>query len=70
TARQLASVVPELFEGAREGAGADTLASRRRDTDRERVLRMIEACGGDRALAARRLGIGRTTLWRKMTGRS
>jgi len=70
TARQLASVVPELFDAGREGAGADTLASRRRDTDRERVLRMIEACGGDRVLAARRLGIGRTTLWRKMTGRS
>jgi propionate catabolism operon transcriptional regulator len=70
SARRLASVVPELFGLARTGAGGDTLAARRRDTDRERVLRMIEACGGDRSLAARRLGIGRTTLWRKLTGRS
>jgi propionate catabolism operon transcriptional regulator len=70
SARQLASVVPELFGVGRAGAGSESLAERRRDTDRERVLRMIEACGGDRALAAKRLGIGRTTLWRKLTGRS
>jgi transcriptional regulator of acetoin/glycerol metabolism len=30
------------------------------------VRRVLEACGGRHADAARVLGIGRTTLWRKL----
>jgi propionate catabolism operon transcriptional regulator len=30
------------------------------------VERVLEECGGDQGEAARRLGIGRTTLWRKL----
>jgi propionate catabolism operon transcriptional regulator len=67
TLRELSSVVPELF---REGERARpvTLSAARREGDRERVLRALEACGGDRTAAAKRLGIGRTTLWRKLNG--
>jgi PAS domain S-box-containing protein len=34
-------------------------------TEKEVIQQMVLLCGGDRARAARSLGIGRTTLWRK-----
>jgi two-component system response regulator HydG len=36
------------------------------DVEREHVIRVLEACGGHQVDAARVLGIGRTTLWRKL----
>lgn len=39
------------------------------DVEREHVLRVVEACGGSQVEAARHLGIGRSTLWRKLRGR-
>ncbi|HYG67455.1 MAG TPA: helix-turn-helix domain-containing protein, partial [Anaeromyxobacteraceae bacterium] len=42
--------------------GARTLA----EVEREHVLAVLEACGGSQAEAARILGIGRNTLWRKL----
>ncbi len=38
------------------------------EAEREHLLRALEACGGRQADAARILGIGRTTLWRKLGG--
>ncbi len=38
------------------------------EAERRHVLRVLEACGGQQVDAARVLGIGRTTLWRKMKG--
>ncbi len=38
------------------------------EVEREHVLRVLESCGGRQADAARILGIGRTTLWRKLQG--
>ncbi|HYR25278.1 MAG TPA: sigma 54-interacting transcriptional regulator, partial [Aquabacterium sp.] len=38
----------------------------RRELDDAEVQRVLAACGGDRTLAAQRLGISRTTLWRKL----
>jgi two-component system response regulator HydG len=47
----------------REAAGAlGTLA----EMERRHILRVLQACGGRHGEAARTLGIGRTTLWRKM----
>jgi two-component system response regulator HydG len=43
-------------------AAARTLA----EVEREHVLAVLEACGGSPVEAARRLGIGRNTLWRKL----
>jgi ActR/RegA family two-component response regulator len=36
--------------------------------EQQHVLRTLRECGGNRSEAARRLGIGRTTLWRKLAG--
>ena len=36
------------------------------EVEREHVLRVVEACGGSQIEAAAILGIGRTTLWRKL----
>ena len=36
------------------------------EVEREHVLDVLDACGGRQADAARVLGIGRTTLWRKL----
>jgi propionate catabolism operon transcriptional regulator len=51
---------PELFLAMDGAAGAE-------DGDmRARVTRELERCSGNRALAAHRLGISRSTLWRWM----
>ncbi len=36
------------------------------DVEREHILRVLDACGGSQADAARVLAIGRNTLWRKL----
>jgi len=36
--------------------------------EKRHILRVLEACGGQQLDAARILGIGRTTLWRKLKG--
>ena len=37
--------------------------------ERTIVRRVLEECGNDQTEAARRLGIGKTTLWRKLQGK-
>jgi len=48
--------------------GPGTVMHRLADVEREHVLRVLEACRGQQIQAARILGIGRTTLWRKLQG--
>ncbi len=52
--------------GGGAGAGGElrTLA----EVEREHVERVLAACGGNQVEAARRLGIARNTLWRKLRG--
>ncbi|AKU91159.1 sigma-54 interaction domain-containing protein [Vulgatibacter incomptus] len=38
------------------------------EVEREHILRVLDACGGSQAEAARVLGIARNTLWRKLRG--
>ena len=37
-----------------------------REVEREHILSVLDSCGGSQAEAARALGIGRNTLWRKL----
>lgn len=46
----------------RDACGLRTLA----EVERDHVLDVLERCGGSQVEAARVLGIGRNTLWRKL----
>ncbi|MGI4812050.1 MAG: propionate catabolism operon regulatory protein PrpR [Janthinobacterium lividum] len=48
--------------------GQDALRRSRRVAEREAVARVLDECQGDRAAACARLGISRSTLWRKLAG--
>ncbi len=58
------ALLPEL--GAAAAPPARDLAMQRAASEREAIARVLAECGGDRAAACARLGIGRTTLWRKL----
>ncbi|KQV95703.1 propionate catabolism operon regulatory protein PrpR [Rhizobacter sp. Root1221] len=60
----LQSLVPEWFEHA----PVVTLSGQSREAGVRHVRDVLAACGGDRALACERLGISRTTLWRRLQG--
>ncbi|HSN14826.1 MAG TPA: helix-turn-helix domain-containing protein, partial [Anaeromyxobacteraceae bacterium] len=59
------AVVPELFEAEPppERAG---LHGVREERERELIRRVLDEVGGNQSEAARRLGIGRSTLWRRL----
>jgi transcriptional regulator, propionate catabolism operon regulatory protein len=68
---QLARVVPEIFNATSPSALAlandvGALRSAARNAELARILKTIEECNGNQAEACRRLGIGRTTLWRRL----
>jgi propionate catabolism operon transcriptional regulator len=58
----LAGILPELASGGPVGA----LRGAGRDAERREIHRVLAECAGDRTEAARRLGISRTTLWRRL----
>ncbi|HEY1610362.1 MAG TPA: propionate catabolism operon regulatory protein PrpR [Paraburkholderia sp.] len=66
----LRSIAPELFESAgasrQSGQTARSLRERRRQDDADEIRATLEACNGDRERACERLGISRTTLWRRL----
>ncbi|TDP88135.1 propionate catabolism operon transcriptional regulator [Aquabacterium commune] len=51
--------------GGRDGR-AHALRPAQRLSEREHILATLAECGEDKALACQRLGISRTTLWRKL----
>ena len=69
---ELRAVVPELFAGrevpdeAPLADGAATFRASRDAHDKAVIKRVLEECGGNQTEAARRLGVGRSTLWRKL----
>jgi len=58
----------EVLEPPRPAIAPKTLMRKLADVEREHVMAVLEACGGQQIQAARILGIGRTTLWRKLQG--
>jgi propionate catabolism operon transcriptional regulator len=64
-ARQLKLVAPELFQG--KAARKGSLKAERQGVEEAQILRVLRDCGGNQTEAARRLGIGRTTLWRRLS---
>ncbi|HEX9108846.1 MAG TPA: sigma 54-interacting transcriptional regulator, partial [Longimicrobiales bacterium] len=67
--QQLRLVLPELYQQRDGAGGARGLRAVRQDNEEEQIRRAMRECGGNRTEAARRLGIGRTTLWRKLRSR-
>jgi transcriptional regulator, propionate catabolism operon regulatory protein len=62
---QLRNVVPELF-GELQPDPAGGLRAASRLSEIEHIKKVLDECNGDRRETSRRLGIGRTTLWRKL----
>jgi DNA-binding NtrC family response regulator len=59
--------LPEDLSAPPRAAGAERGPLRPlADVEREHILRVLDACGGSQIEAARVLGIGRNTLWRKL----
>jgi transcriptional regulator, propionate catabolism operon regulatory protein len=61
----LRAVMPEVYEAPRGSPRADLRATREAQ-ERAHIDRVLEECRGNLAEAARRLGVGRTTLYRKL----
>lgn len=60
------SHLPEEVTSPRAAAPRSAILRTLAEVEREHVLRVLEACGGRQVDAARILGVGRTTLWRKL----
>jgi two-component system response regulator HydG len=58
--------LPDDVVSPRRAALADGPLRSLADIEREHITRVLDSCGGHQADAARVLGLGRTTLWRKM----
>jgi propionate catabolism operon transcriptional regulator len=66
TAPELFASVPSLSRSPSPLVLPVPLKARYAETERADILRVLAECGGDRAQASQRLGISRTTLWRKL----
>ncbi|KWI42063.1 propionate catabolism operon regulatory protein PrpR [Burkholderia stagnalis] len=66
-------IAPELFAAPADAAtaadDAPTLQARRRRAEADEIRAALDACGGDRDRACAMLGISKTTMWRKLSGR-
>ncbi|MBI4422126.1 MAG: sigma 54-interacting transcriptional regulator, partial [Elusimicrobia bacterium] len=57
---------PEVQAAAPAGAAGAAADSPLGDVERKHILEVLESCGGNQAETAKKLGIGRNTLWRKL----
>jgi propionate catabolism operon transcriptional regulator len=66
----LRALVPEIY--AKSSSSTQTtgstvaLTQRKSEMEADLIRNLLEECNGDRDEVCRRLGIGRTTLWRKL----
>lgn len=63
---QLRDLVPEIFSHASAGEPTSSIAMHRGESEIQLIQRVLEECEGSYAEAGKRLGISRTTLWRKL----
>jgi propionate catabolism operon transcriptional regulator len=68
TPELLRSIAPELREDE-AASGPETLKQRSRKIEADEIRAMLDSFGGNREEVARTLGISKTTLWRKLSGR-
>jgi len=66
TPERLDELVPEIAGCASDGPTASHLADQRADSEMDVIRRVLDECNGNRLAACEKLGIGRTTLWRKL----
>lgn len=59
-------LMPELAMATPDVPARQGLADRRSESEQEFISRILVECNGNRRQACEKLGIGRTTLWRKM----
>src|SRR3989344_2496900 len=66
----LRNLAPEVFpmHASRQAPHAMRRGMGAQRDEKGRIEALLAECGGDRGEAARRLGISRTTLWRKLKG--
>jgi propionate catabolism operon transcriptional regulator len=67
-ADELSAVLPELFQTPDEPRAGD-LRSARGAEEAAVIERVVAECGGNMSEAAKRLGVGRSTLYRKLRAR-
>jgi transcriptional regulator, propionate catabolism operon regulatory protein len=65
---RLRRVLPELFEPPHGAAGGPSGREQRQAQELAHLRRVVEECGGNVSEAARRLGVGRSTVYRKLGG--
>jgi propionate catabolism operon transcriptional regulator len=63
---ELRAALPELFDAGVAAARPPDLRATRQASERHHVERVVAECGGNLSEAARRLGVGRSTLYRKL----
>ncbi|MEA3094696.1 MAG: transcriptional regulator, propionate catabolism operon regulatory protein [Caballeronia sp.] len=68
TPELLKSIAPELQEDE-TASGPETLKQRSRKVEADEIRAMLDSFDGNREEVARALGISKTTLWRKLSGR-
>jgi PAS domain S-box-containing protein len=64
--RQLCEEAGQLDGFAIPGTYSEMASRRKRGNTREELMAVLDACGWNKAEAARRLGITRTSIWRRM----
>jgi propionate catabolism operon transcriptional regulator len=69
SARQIQSLIDWPGQESPADPAGSTLSSIRKENEREHALTVLASCQGNHEAAARRLGISRSTLWRKLRGR-
>jgi transcriptional regulator, propionate catabolism operon regulatory protein len=65
---ELRAALPELFDAGQAPVRQPDLRTARQASERAHVERVVAECGGNLSEAARRLGVGRSTLYRKLAG--